>query len=46
MDGLGMLMHQAVPAFAAWFGVVPEVTAELRTELVKALPSCRTTTAY
>ena len=23
MDGLGMLMHQAVPAFAAWFGVTP-----------------------
>jgi len=38
MDGLGMLMHQAVPAFGAWFGVLPEVTAELRTELVKALP--------
>ncbi len=29
-DGLGMLMHQAVPAFARWFGVVPRVTAELR----------------
>jgi shikimate dehydrogenase len=38
MDGLGMLMHQAAPAFAAWFGVSPEVTAELRAELVKALP--------
>ncbi len=37
MDGLGMLMHQAVPAFAAWFGVTPEVTLELRTELEKAL---------
>ena len=23
--GLGMLLHQAVPAFAAWFGVTPEV---------------------
>jgi shikimate dehydrogenase len=32
-----MLMHQAVPAFAAWFGVSPDVTAELRAELVKAL---------
>jgi shikimate dehydrogenase len=30
VDGLGMLLHQAVPAFAKWFGVVPEVTAELR----------------
>jgi shikimate dehydrogenase len=29
-DGLGMLLHQAVPAFAKWFGVVPEVTAEQR----------------
>lgn len=29
-DGLGMLMHQAVPAFAKWFGVTPTVTAELR----------------
>jgi shikimate dehydrogenase len=36
-DGLGMLMHQARPAFAAWFGVVPDVTNELRAELVKAL---------
>ena len=38
MDGLGMLMHQAAPAFAAWFGVTPQVTSELRGELVKALP--------
>jgi shikimate dehydrogenase len=37
MDGLGMLMHQAVPAFAAWFGVTPKVTPELRETLVKAL---------
>jgi shikimate dehydrogenase len=37
MGGLGMLMHQAVPAFAAWFGVMPAVTDELRAELVKAL---------
>jgi shikimate dehydrogenase len=29
-DGLGMLMHQAVPGFARWFGVTPTVTAELR----------------
>ena len=29
-DGLGMLLHQAVPSFEAWFGVRPEVTAELR----------------
>jgi shikimate dehydrogenase len=37
MDGLGMLMHQAVPAFAAWFGVTPKVTLQLRTELERAL---------
>lgn len=29
-DGLGMLLHQARPAFYAWFGVMPEITAELR----------------
>ena len=37
MDGLGMLMHQAVPAFAAWFSVTPQVTPELRAELERAL---------
>jgi shikimate dehydrogenase len=37
MGGLGMLMHQAVPAFAAWFGVTPAVTQALRTEMEKAL---------
>jgi shikimate dehydrogenase len=31
--GLGMLLHQARPAFAAWFGVLPEVTAALRAEV-------------
>lgn len=30
VDGLGMLLHQAVPGFEAWFGVRPEVTEELR----------------
>jgi shikimate dehydrogenase len=29
-DGLGMLLHQAVRGFLLWFGVRPEVTAELR----------------
>ena len=29
-DGLGMLLHQAVPGFEAWFGTRPEVTPELR----------------
>lgn len=30
VDGLGMLLHQAVPGFEAWFGVRPQVTDELR----------------
>jgi shikimate dehydrogenase len=29
VDGLGMLLHQGRPGFAAWFGVDPEVTQEL-----------------
>jgi shikimate dehydrogenase len=29
VDGLGMLLHQAAPGFRAWFGVQPEVDAEL-----------------
>ncbi|UXN61886.1 shikimate dehydrogenase [Phyllobacterium zundukense] len=30
VDGLGMLLHQAVPGFRHWFGATPEVTPELR----------------
>ena len=30
VDGLGMLLHQAVPAFERFFGVKPEVTRGLR----------------
>jgi shikimate dehydrogenase len=30
VNGLGMLLNQARPAFRDWFGVMPEVTAELR----------------
>ena len=37
IDGLGMLMHQAVPAFAAFYGEEPKVTPALRAELKKAL---------
>jgi shikimate dehydrogenase len=33
VGGLGMLLHQARPAFQAWFGVLPEITAELRTSI-------------
>lgn len=35
VDGLGMLLHQAVPGFKHWFGVRPQVTRELR-DLVAA----------
>lgn len=30
VDGLGMLLHQAVPGFEKWFGQRPDVTEELR----------------
>lgn len=33
VGGLGMLLHQARPAFAAWFGVLPDVTPELRASI-------------
>lgn len=33
VDGLGMLLHQAVPGFEKWFGVRPEVTADLRARI-------------
>lgn len=37
VDGLGMLMHQAVPSFAAFYGLTPAVTPALRAELEKVL---------
>lgn len=37
VDGLGMLLHQAVPGFAAWFGVVPNVTSQLRDLVIEDL---------
>lgn len=39
IDGLGMLMHQAVPAFAAFYGPEPKVTQGLRKALQEALSS-------
>jgi shikimate dehydrogenase len=30
VDGLGMLLHQAAPAFERWFGIRPEVDDDLR----------------
>lgn len=37
VDGLGMLLYQAVPGFERWFGIRPEVTPELRAEVVASL---------
>ena len=37
VDGLGMLLHQAVPGFHKWFGVMPEVDDALRRRLLAAL---------
>jgi shikimate dehydrogenase len=37
VDGLGMLLHQARPGFEAWFGVAPEVDAELRDFILQDL---------
>jgi shikimate dehydrogenase len=35
VDGLGMLLHQAVPGFERWFGPRPEVTDDLRRVMLK-----------
>ena len=37
VDGLGMLLHQAVPGFEAWFGIRPEVTPQLRARVEATL---------
>jgi len=37
VDGLGMLLHQAVPGFAAWFGKKPAVTPALRSEVIAVM---------
>ena len=37
VDGLGMLLHQARPAFYDWTGKMPEVTAALRELIVATL---------
>jgi shikimate dehydrogenase len=34
VDGLGMLLHQAVPGFEHWFGKRPVVTPDLRAAIV------------
>ncbi|EJF79237.1 Shikimate dehydrogenase [Candidatus Bartonella washoeensis] len=35
IDGLGMLLHQAVPGFERWFGIKPQVTKALRAAILK-----------
>jgi shikimate dehydrogenase len=35
VNGLGMLLNQARPAFKAWFGVMPEITPTLRRVVVE-----------
>lgn len=35
VDGLGMLLFQAVSGFERWFGIRPEVTDELRKEVLR-----------
>jgi shikimate dehydrogenase len=35
VDGLGMLLHQAVPAFERWFGQRPEVDRATRTAVLR-----------
>lgn len=35
VDGLGMLLHQARPGFAAWFGRNPDITLALRTHVLR-----------
>jgi shikimate dehydrogenase len=37
VDGLWMLLHQAVPSFEAFYEVTPKVTPALRQTLEKAL---------
>jgi len=39
VDGLGMLLHQARPGFAAWFGIEPEVSGELRNHIISVMTS-------
>lgn len=41
VDGLGMLLHQAVPGFERWFGKKPVVSDELRAHIVADLEGRR-----
>ena len=37
ITGIGMLLHQARPAFREWFGVMPEVDKEMEQAVLKGL---------
>ena len=39
VDGLGMLLHQACIAWQLWFGIDPDVTADLRATIEATLPT-------
>jgi shikimate dehydrogenase len=39
VGGLGMLLNQARPAFQSWFGVMPEITDELRRQVLASFKS-------
>jgi shikimate dehydrogenase len=37
VNGLGMLIHQARPAFKAWFGIMPDATSALYQKVIATL---------
>jgi shikimate dehydrogenase len=41
VDGLGMLLHQGRPGFAAWFGAEPQVTPALRAAMLATFAGSR-----
>ncbi|GGA90579.1 shikimate dehydrogenase (NADP(+)) [Brucella endophytica] len=41
VDGLGMLLHQAVPGFERWFGLRPQVTPDLRAHILADMEKSR-----
>lgn len=46
VGGLGMLLHQAAPGFARWFGVMPAVDAALHHVVTGAAPQVREEWGY
>ena len=37
VNGLGMLIHQARPAFQSWFGVLPDATPDLYARVIRTI---------